>query len=362
MAVSKLTVHNFRNLANQHINLNANVNFLIGDNGSGKSSVLEAIFYLAHGKSFRTAKSESLVTFENDFFVTSCSQFNDTSLGIKKTVSDSSVELKLNGKRVNKLSDLAVNMAVQIITPETFKLFFGGAKERRKFFDLGVFHVKHSFSQYWKDFSKTLKQRNACLKNSSSHSMLPYWTEQFCLLSENVCNLRVSYLELLKTELDSWLSILMPELKDKLKLQYVQGWNQKKELLDILNDNLDKEKELGYTTSGAHKFDIRFVYGRQSLEQTLSRGQQKLFLLALTLAQTKVIENVKRVKPILLIDDVGAELDKHARQALASSLNKVDCQVFVSAIDELDLTPLVPQDNNYKMFHVKHGEIFEKSE
>lgn len=87
-----------------------------------------------------------------------------------------------------------------------------------------------------------------------------------------------------------------------------------------------------------------------------------MFLLALTLAQTKIIENVKRVKPILLIDDVGAELDKHARKALANSLNDVNCQIFVTAIDELDLKPLVPQDNNYKMFHVKHGEIFEKSE
>ena len=130
----------------------------------------------------------------------------------------------------------------------------------------------------------------------------------------------------------------------------------------MLASNTDREIELGYTSSGAHKFDIRFNIGRNPVENTLSRGQQKLFLLALTLAQAKLIENGKRVKPILLIDDVGAELDIQSRKALSQAIERLDCQVIISAIEKTALEPIIPSDNNYKMFHVKQGEILELSE
>lgn len=358
MSVTKLTPYHFRNLAANTLEFHPDVNFVLGDNGSGKSSLLEAVFFLGHGKSFRTTKLDSLCHHEQSEFVLSAFSC-DNQFGLKKNFTSGQTELKLNGERLSRLSELAVNIAVQIITPESFKLFFGGPKERRRFVDLGMFHVKHQFSHLWRDFSKVLKQRNACLRSIAQHNMLEYWTEQFCHLSELIAEQRQHYIDDLTAEVGKWLAILLPDLNQDIKIQYLQGWNQKKALTDILSANQQKEIELGHTTSGAHKYDIRFVIGRAALEHTLSRGQQKLFLLALTFAQAKLIEKVKRVKPILLIDDIGAELDIHSRTALAKAIDAIDCQVIITAIEEIVLEPLVPQNKNYKMFHVKHGEIVE---
>ena len=360
MSVNKLTPFHFRNLSANTISFHPDINFVLGDNGSGKSSLLEAIFFLGHGKSFRTTKIDSLCHHQHSEFILSAFS-HEQQFGLRKNFANGQTELKLNGERLSRLSELAVNIAVQIITPESFKLFFGGPKERRRFVDLGMFHVKHQFSHLWRDFSKILKQRNACLRSNAQHNMLEYWTEQFCQLSELIAEQRQNYIADLSCEINQWLAILLPELKQDIKIQYLQGWNQKKALREILVANQQKEIELGHTTSGAHKYDIRFVIGRAALEHTLSRGQQKLFLLALTFAQAKLIEKVKRVKPILLIDDIGAELDVHSRTALSKAINALDCQVIITAIEEIVLEPLVPNNKNYKMFHVKHGEIVEMS-
>jgi len=362
MSVKQLSVLNFRNLKNVKIEFHPNLNIITGDNGSGKSSVLEAIFFISHGKSFRTNKTENIVNHDFSKFVINIKDNSDKSLGISKDHQNNQLDIKVNGIRVNKLSELAKNIAVQIITPESFKLFFGGPKERRRFIDLGLFHVKHDFSLKWRHFSKVLKQRNACLKNKVSLQELSYWTDIFIEYSELIANDRLEYIESLRNELQTWLLILLPNYHEKIELIYSQGWTQKRSLQQVLNDNKDKERLYGYSLMGAHKFDIKFMLNKQPLEAVISRGQQKLFLLALTLAQSKLIETVMQVKPILMIDDIGAELDVNSRKALATALDKLNCQVIATAVNRVDLDPLIPKpiiNNNekYKMFHVKHGEI-----
>ncbi|MCO4799922.1 MAG: DNA replication/repair protein RecF [Colwelliaceae bacterium] len=356
MSVVELQTVNFRNLDNSKTLLHPELNFLIGDNGSGKSSILESLFYLAHGKSFRTSKSDSLIKNSFDDFIISVKTKDDSQLGIQRSNSGD-VKIKINGVKTSKLSDLAKNIAVQIVTPESFKLFSGGPKERRKFVDLGLFHVEHCFSNEWKSFQKVYKHRNACLRNKNNIDQIDYWTAEFCRLSEVIASLRKTYVARLTNELIIWLSIMLPNLVDNITLQYLQGWNSKKELSDILKENRDREIEKGYSIFGAHKFDIRFQIDKSSIENTLSRGQQKLFLLALTFAQSKLIEKVKRIKPILLIDDIGAELDHSSRNAMFQATQLLNSQTIISAIDRVALEPLIPDDNNYNMFHVEHGQI-----
>lgn len=356
MSVKELQTINFRNLASSKILLHSDLNFLLGNNGSGKSSFIESLFFLGHGKSFRTTNVNSLIKSGfNDFIITAKTD-NELFLGIQKNSNGEST-LKLNGEKLNKLSDLAKNIPVQIVTPESFKLFFGGPKERRKFVDLGLFHVEHNFSSKWRQFQRVYKQRNACLKNKGNRSQLDYWTNEFCYLSEEISIFRSEYIKKLKEELSIWLTIMLPTVIDDIKINYLQGWNNNKELANILSANIDREIEKGHSLFGAQKFDIRFVVGNSSIENTLSRGQQKLFLLALTFAQSKLIEKVKRVKPILLIDDIGAELDNVSRKALFKANQQLNCQTIISAIDKVALEPLIPEENNYNMFHVEHGKI-----
>jgi len=367
MSVAKLITQNFRNLDGAAIDFHPKLNFFIGDNGSGKSSLLEALFFLGHGKSFRTSKIDSLACYETNNFVVSVKDSNDSQLGLSRDITSALTNIKIDGQRYNRLSVLAKNIAIQIVTPESFKLFFGGPKERRRFIDLGMFHVKHDFSNQWKNFNRVLKQRNACIRlgegnrSTCNKSMLPYWTEQFCQLSIEVSDLRSAYVSEIISELNYWLAILLPSLNEKVTVQYLQGWPQKKVLIDVLASNQERESSFGYSLYGAHKFDVKFLLNKQAIETQLSRGQQKLFLLALTFAQASFIARVKSVKPILMIDDVGAELDVNSRTALSNAIEKLNCQVIITAIESNVLQPFfgVCGDRKYSMFHVKHGKVIE---
>jgi DNA replication and repair protein RecF len=364
MSISKLIIQDLRNIENLSQNLHADLNFIIGDNGSGKSSILEAIFYLGHGKSFRTLKVENLLRHNTKNFTVSARTNNDCHVGVRKGFEQTltTTEIKIDGERQSKFSVLAKNIAVQVVTPESFKLFFGGPKQRRKFIDLGLFHVKHHFSDHWKEFSKILKQRNACLRSRADDKTLNYWTDVFCQSSQVIAELRATYVDELTLELRYWLEIMLPTVANEIVIQYLQGWNSKKELADVLATYKEKELSSGFSLFGAQKFDVRFLLNSSSIDNLLSRGQQKLFLLALTFAQAKLIEKVNRVKPILLIDDVGAELDKHSRILLDKAIAEIECQVVVTAIDKTAVEQLVPQNDNYKMFHVKHGKLSVMSE
>ena len=357
MSVERLVTKNFRNISDGSISFDPECNFLIGENGSGKSSLLEALFFVGHGKSFRTNKSENLVVHDEDNFALNIKDFNNGSFGISKDFSSNQTVIKINGERNSRLSELAKNIAIQVITPESFRLFFGGPKERRRFVDLGLFHVEHQFSKSWSEFNRVLKQRNACLRNHVDDATLNYWSEVFCHHSDIISEYRNEYFELLTSELIIWTKILLPEIHSLIKVQYLRGWKQDVSLSKVISSNTTKERALGYTLNGTHKFDIRFLLNRRSIESQLSRGQQKLFLLALTFAQAKLIEKVKRLKPILLIDDVGAELDFQSRSMLQDSIKMLNCQVIITAIDQVAVEPLVPSNEEYKMFHVEHGVI-----
>jgi DNA replication and repair protein RecF len=368
MSVAKLITQNFRNLNGISLDFHPKLNFVVGDNGSGKSSLLEALFFLGHGKSFRTSKIDSLACHDTDTFVVSIRDTNDLQLGLSRNISSGLTNIKIDGQAHNRLSILAKNIAIQIVTPESFKLFFGGPKERRRFIDLGMFHVKHDFSTLWKNFNRVLKQRNASIRANAvsqydnNNSMLSYWTEQFCRLSVEVSELRAKYVSEIISELNNWLTILLPSLNEKVTVQYLQGWPQKNTLIDTLTINKEKESNYGYSLYGAHKFDVRFLLDKKAIETQLSRGQQKLFLLALTFAQASFIARVQLVKPILLIDDIGAELDINSRTALSNAIEQLDCQVIITAIESNALEPFLGkgEERKYSMFHVKHGKVSER--
>ncbi|WP_371187428.1 DNA replication/repair protein RecF [Thalassotalea maritima] len=358
MSIQTLIVNQFRNLSSNHIEFSDKLNLIVGDNGSGKSSLLESIFFLGHGKSFRTTKIENLIEQQQDQFVVSARDDQNHRLGVQRTRQGDFL-IKINGDSKFRLSDLAKHVAVQVITPETFRLFFGGPKERRKFIDLGLFHVEQSFVTVWRDFKKILLQRNACLKQRISGQQLAYYNQVFCQHSELIARVREQYIAKLSDELNRWLATIMPQLADNISLQYQRGWPAKRDLAEVLAENELRELKYGYSLFGAHKFDVQFSYKKMAIEQVLSRGQQKLFLMALTIAQANLIYNSQHIAPIILIDDIGAELDSQSRAVLAKAISELTCQLFITAIDKNALEAMLPEQENYKMFHVKHGVIKE---
>lgn len=362
MSVEQLVVSSFRNINQAKLVLHPKINFLYGNNGSGKTSLLESVFYLAHGKSFRTTSLGRLVANAEDSLVIFVKDTKGNSLGIQRD-KNQGVSLRVNGIAKQRLSELAKYLVVQVMTPESFKLFFGGPKERRKFVDLGLFHVEHNFGNLWQSFNKVLKHRNALLRQkvNQDDTNFVYWSGQFVELSDRLTELRVDYIKKLKQELMVWIRLLLPDIESAIDLSLFNGWSSSLEtgLTQVLNRSFDRERRYGYSVAGAQKFDLLCTYNKEPIEQILSRGQQKLFLISLVFAQSNLVATLTGNKPLVLIDDIGAELDDSAKVRFATAIGKIDSQLLITAINEDAISNVSSILDNYKMFHVEHGVISE---
>lgn len=228
MSLLSLHASQFRNLTAVSFNAHPQFNLFVGSNGSGKTSLLEAIYYLAHGRSFRTNRPQRLVQHDSDAFTLHAklsAQQQTHSLGLKRDKHGQLV-LRLNGANVNRLAEFAALLPVQLITPDSFRLFFGGPKERRQFFDMGLFHVEPNFFDCWLRFNKVLKQRNALLKTSRHYDkQFQFWDEQYVSLAFELQQLRQAYVIRLQqafTALTADDPLLQP-----LHFQLQQGWPDK---------------------------------------------------------------------------------------------------------------------------------------
>ncbi|MBE0370025.1 DNA replication/repair protein RecF [Pseudoalteromonas aurantia] len=362
MSLTHLSLGDFRNIEAISLEPSPDINVIIGANGSGKTSLLEAIYFLSHGKSFRTNRHKLLIRHEQ----TRCSvhaKKQHLSLSIPVGIGkDSSGEtsLRIQGQSSRKVSELAQLIPVQVITPESYDLFFGGPKERRKFMDLGVFHVEHGFFQEWKDFNKVLKQRNALLKLRPNNyaEQIQYWDKEFVRLAEKINNHREAYISRFKTLFFDKIVSQIPVFSG-LELRYDEGW--KESLAVTLKQQFHRDTKLGYTTKGPHKADFSFYIHGHSVESILSRGQLKLLLYALKVVQNSLIESETDKQSILLIDDLPSELGEETMQYVSTLLSQCQSQLFITAITTESISAVVePMKRELKMFHVKHGSLITK--
>lgn len=356
MSIQLLSVSDFRNFVSQQFQPATGFNLICGANGSGKTSLLEAIYFLAHGRSFRTARLQRMIRFEADLSVVhakilQAEQLN--SVGMQRT-RQGELTLRLNGDTAKRLADIAHLLPVQLITPDSFRIFFGGPKERRHFFDMGLFHVEPSFYQHWQLFSKANKQRNALLKQGATAEQFRYWDNLFCQSAETITALRQEYLQQLNAEFQQQVSD--HALLSNVQLQFYPGWNQQLNLAELLQQNRATDVKMGFTQAGPQKADLRIKVEQQPAEEVLSRGQLKMLLFALKIAQSNVIGAVAQKQPILLIDDLASELDADSMQQVFQLLKTINSQVFVTAIEPEPVLHLMPPATT-AVFHVEHGTL-----
>lgn len=355
MMFSRLTIHNFRNIEACDLSLSAGFNFLVGPNGSGKTSVLEAIYYLGHGRSFRTHLTGRVIRHQQDAFIvhgrTEVGE-HSLSLGLQKN-RDGTREVKIGNERGQKLVQLADSLPMQLITPEGFDLLTGGPKYRRAFIDWGVFHVEPQFFSVWSRVKKLTRQRNALIKTARSYRELRHWDAQLVPLANEIDAWRRNYIEKL-TEIASPLcEAFLPE--HEIRFGYSRGWEKDTDYAQILEQNFLRDQQLGYTLSGPHKSDLRLRVGNTPVDDILSRGQLKLMVCALRLAQGQQLSKEKGKQCIYLIDDFASELDTQRRSLLVTQLKATGAQVFVSAISADHVAEMC--DEKSKMFHVENGKI-----
>ncbi|NLS14318.1 DNA replication/repair protein RecF [Vibrio sp. SM6] len=356
MPLTRIVILDFRNIKACDIELSTGFNFLIGENGSGKTSVLEAIYLLGHGRSFKSALTGRIIThgmaelFVHGRFLTP--DQIELPIGINKR-RDGSTEVKIGGQQGQKLAQLAQVLPLQLIHPEGFELLTDGPKARRAYIDWGVFHTENRFFDAWGRFKRLNKQRNALLKTARDYRELSYWDQELAILAEQIDQWRADYIAQLIAVAEPICQQFLPEFD--VQMRYYRGWDKDTPYQDLLANNFERDVVLGYTVSGPNKADLRIKVAGTPVEDVLSRGQLKLLVCALRVAQGQHLTAQTGKQCVYLIDDFASELDSQRRKRLADCLIETGAQVFVSSITESQVADMY--GDNYKMFHVEHGTI-----
>lgn len=353
--ISRLDVLNVRNLSNIKLLPAQKLNLIFGDNGSGKTSLLEAIHLLGLGRSFRSQKLDSIIQNDKEECIVYCELLEGASIGLSKSRRQGH-QLKLMGEKQRNWADAARHLPVQILNSESFLLLEGSSKVRRRYLDWGVFHVEQDFVNAWRKAAKCLAHRNLLLKQRSlDREQLEAWDLELCRHSELIDRSRREYFALLYPALRDTVAKLIG-LSD-LNLQYSRGWDDAADLAGVLKAGLVKDLKYGATQHGPHRADLVVKIGRSDAVEVLSRGQQKLLVSAMKIAQGSLLSQLIGVKSVYLLDDLPSELDASNRRRVCELLAELDCQVFMTCVDSLELEKSWPAGLLPRKFHVEHGKI-----
>ncbi|VTT28662.1 DNA recombination and repair protein RecF [Klebsiella pneumoniae] len=355
MALTRLLIKDFRNIENADLALAPGFNFLVGPNGSGKTSVLEAIYTLGHGRAFRSLQAGRVIRHEQDAFVLHgriAGNEREVSVGLTKNRAGDS-KVRIDGSDGHKVAELAQMLPMQLITPEGFTLLNGGPKYRRAYIDWGCFHNEPGFFNAWSNLRRLLKQRNAALRQVSRYQQIRAWDQELAPLAEQISAWRAAYSEAIAADINATCAQFLPEFQ--LSFSFQRGWDKESDYADLLERNFERDRALTYTASGPHKADFRIRAEGTPVEDLLSRGQLKLLMCALRLAQGEFLTRQNGRRCLYLIDDFASELDETRRHLLAARLKATQAQVFVSAIAAEHVFDMT--DEKGKMFNVEQGKI-----
>jgi len=353
MRVKTLNISNLRNIETTQIEADPCLNCFTGDNGAGKTSILEALAVLSKGRSFRPGPISSLIgPLENHFQV----------VGRIETHSGDSHQLGLErgtdywharhqGQDVNQISELTRLLPFVLLEPSSHTLISGPPDGRRKFLDWGVFHVKHGFLDLWRRYNRALKQRNAALRHGDER-VVESLDPQFVELGEQLHVARHHYVD----NLQLLLQVRLPSISKTLEnmtLSYRKGWSADS-LADAIEQSRRRDFEKGATNPGPHKADLHLSLDGVPAKERLSRGEQKAMTAALIISQAHMMCDAGE-KPILMLDDLFSEFDPaHLERVLEAGLD-LGVQLWLTGTQAM---PAITSCNSsYTMFHVEHGQV-----
>lgn len=354
MPVRRLQITQVRNL--QQVSLECGqFNVFTGANGSGKTSLLEALFMLGRGRSFRSHKPGSVI----NHLAARCVVFGElvdgSTMGVMRARHDQQL-FKVDGNPVHAASHLADHLPLQLVNAEAFSLLEGGPSVRRQFLDWGVFHVEPEFLFHWRRIQKALKQRNSLLRHGKiNDSDLAPWDAELVQCANAVDAMRQRYVRRLLPHWHMLLEALVP--LDQPEILYQRGWPEAQDLNAVLAKDRGRDQQQGTTHHGPQRADLDIRIGGRAAEDVLSRGQEKLLACALRLAQGVLLHELTGKTCIYLVDDLPAELDLARRQALCRQLAAMRSQVFVTATDPESLQGCWPDSPGTRWFHVEHGQV-----
>ena len=370
MSIELLRIHNARCLQEYSLSPHPSFNIIYGPNGAGKTTILESIYLLLRSRTFRSIKyksfinSDALETIIYSKFIDSIhSENNNFTLGISRSKNTNYPVIHLNKQKINSLSDITRLVILGLITPESFNLLDAGPAVRRKFIDWGVFHVEPVFLSNWRSYKKILSNRNMLLKKLQSYNAdtlsqtnldsIACWNHELINYNNMLDNFRRKQLDNIKPIFFHLLARFSNDLLENISLKYYQGWSTDLCFEDFLKNKFSEDLAAGITRFGTHRSDLKIGYMKSSAKDILSRGQKKLVVICLILAQFIFLKQTDQTifNHILLLDDIDSELDKNNLSILLSILEEIKSQVFISTTDHEQFSFLPP--DTYKMFHVE---------
>lgn len=365
MRVTRLDIRDLRRFERVSLAPGPGLNLITGDNGAGKTSVLEALHLMAYGRSFRGRVRDGLIRSGADaleVFVEWREGRLDTSpttpprlrkAGLRHA--GQSWEGRLDGARVEHLGELCAALAVITAEPGSHALIMGGGEARRRFMDWGLFHVEPGFLALWRRYARALKQRNALLKARSRDAQLDAWDQELAGAGEPLTQHRQRYLEQLQPRLQAVLASLLPAAGSS-RLEFQPGWRcDELALADALLLARDRDLAAGFTSVGPHRADWRIDHDAIAGRTALSRGQAKLTALSALLSQAEHHASLRGEWPIVALDDLGSELDRGHQQRVLERLHTSGAQIFITGTEPPPM--LFELAASIRVFHVERGQI-----
>ncbi|MGH8317169.1 MAG: DNA replication/repair protein RecF [Steroidobacteraceae bacterium] len=353
MILTELTVRDLRCIEHAELSLHPGRNLIWGSNGSGKTSFLEAMFLLGRGRSFRTRSSERLVRHGQDRLLvfgridTGRDEESGLTHGTGVEVHRrEGTQARVDATPVDALAELSRVFPVQVIDPGVHKLIEEGGRRRRRWLDWAVFHVKPQFGDWWVRYGRAVRQRNAALR-TRGEATRP-WDIEVATLGEKISEARRTVVEQMRPY---WREVTVGLGCPPGELQYFRGWAGQGSLTEALEASRSRDEAGGLTHVGPHRADVLIRSGGKLAREVLSRGQQKLMAVALTLAQLRLLREVSGTTPTLLLDDPAAELDSEHLVHFVGQIARLGCQLVI--------TSLVPETPAFgapdRVFHVEQG-------
>jgi DNA replication and repair protein RecF len=350
MTISQLSLTSFRGLKSATLDFHPHINFVTGDNGSGKTSLLESVSVIAQGSSFRTHRLRQCIA-HLDQQLLLFAKFEGYNVGLSK--SGTKLDIKISGEVVKKRSVLVKKTPTRIINADSFELVTGPPALRRSFIDWCLFHVEHEYAEHYALFKHALKQRNSILKSRKDINMVEYWDSYLIDPSLAICKLRKEYSNTISSMLKDELGDLLGDVS--LDFEYQQGWPVGETLRDSMKASRVRDIKSGFTSCGIHRDNVKLTTNGLPVTEVLSRGQLKRLCIALQIVVLKIVKKHTGKSIVLLVDDIASELDENSQELVFRHLLEIGVQLFITNIDKAIPAPL--RNKEFKLFHVEHGII-----
>jgi DNA replication and repair protein RecF len=349
MALAELSVSNLRSIESAELLFGPRSNLIYGQNGAGKTSLLEAVFLLGRGRSFRTRFNERLIHRGSaSLRVVGHTTAEPTphTLGLE-VLRSGTTRARMDAEDVRSLAQLAIAFPVQVLDPDVHKLIEDAPVRRRRWLDWAVFHVEPGFATSWARYARAVQQRNAALRTGGPFEV---WDQELVREGERMTEARRRVLEALQPH---WRDACADLTGLDLTLAFQAGWDKEQDLAVALRAAADRDRERQSTTIGPHRADVVLRLQGRVAREGLSRGQQKLAAVAMMLCQLEYLRSEHDIHPTLLIDDPSAELDEVRLARFLDRLRTLETQLIVTALDRDFQIFGQPE----ALFHVEQGRV-----